>query len=46
MRAVSSDVPVTLDEYLDGIELAEEFREYVDGCIRTVAPTPSSTRSL
>lgn len=39
MLARSSDVPVTIDEYLDGIELAVEFREYVDGCIRTVAPT-------
>lgn len=39
MPALSSDVRVTIDEYLDGIELAVEFREYVDGCIRTVAPT-------
>jgi Uma2 family endonuclease len=39
MPAVSSDVPVTIDEYLDGIELAEEFREYVDGHVRIVSPT-------
>jgi len=39
MPALSSDVPVTIDEYLDGIELAEEFREYVDGRVRIVPPT-------
>jgi hypothetical protein len=45
MPALSSDVPVTIDEYLDGIELAAEFREYVDERVRIVPPTTSSTRS-
>ncbi|HEY7771204.1 Uma2 family endonuclease [Longimicrobium sp.] len=39
MQALSSDVRVTIDEYLDGIELAEEFREYVDERVRIVPPT-------
>lgn len=39
MVSLSPGTPVSLDEYVDGIELAQEFREYVDGRVRVVPPT-------
>lgn len=39
MAALLAGSAASLEEYLDGIELALEFREYVDGCIRFLPPT-------
>jgi Uma2 family endonuclease len=39
MPVPGPDAVVSLDEYLDGIELAQEFREHVDGRVRVVPPS-------